>query len=289
MDKKNTGKSLRKYYKREVNLFFTHLKNARSTPNENNIHQMRVDIKRLKAIFQLIDMISPKEKFEKNFGQYLGEIFKRAGNIRETQVNKDCLSQFKFPAEIEKTYKEYLRSRQKCFINKFKKTLKKFEPDVLLRSISMVKELSDPIDVKQIKKAGINYIQHEVTRIKELISCLPNDAVIHKIRMRLKSLDAIISLLNKILPSPELEKVLSNLKKYGTSIGDWHDRVVVLISLEKFFIKSEAIAGNKLISFIKHLNGIKSKNDLFYKKMKEGLSPVLRALQVIDLESFPGT
>src|ERR1035437_5541649 len=60
---KNTGyeKYLSRYYKREAALFLSDLNKAKLFPNEKNIHQLRVDIKRMRAVFSLLEMLFPKK------------------------------------------------------------------------------------------------------------------------------------------------------------------------------------------------------------------------------------
>jgi len=71
-------------------------------------------------------------------------------------------------------------------------------------------------------------------------------------------------------------------KESGTMIGNWHDKIILVNSLEQLFVKSESINGEKLLSLIKLCNKIKKENISFFKKIKSQLVPILMTIQTTD-------
>jgi CHAD domain-containing protein len=268
MKNKASTNYLTEYYESEVDSFLVRLYKSKISPDEKNIHQLRVDIKRIKAVFQLLEIIVPK-KLDLTFNvKAFKKLFKNAGKVREIQVNRTCFSKYKFSEEITDKYKQFLKNREELFRKRFKKTAKNFERDSLKSSKIKIKKIWGKLNDKKIWIECVSFIKGETQKIEQLLSLGNNPAIIHRMRMHIKSLHTIVSLLHKIKPTKEFEKILLLIKQNDILIGDWHDRQVLIDSIERSFIKNENINENKLPALIKTLNKIEEENKFFFKRLK---------------------
>ncbi|MGP8214511.1 MAG: CHAD domain-containing protein [Bacteroidia bacterium] len=278
MKNDNLGKHLSKYYKKELTLFSKHLDSAKALPDEKNIHQLRVDIKRLRAIFRLLEMLFPKKFNAGKHSAVLKPVFKSAGEFREIQVNLAYLSQYKLPLHADKLYKQFLRKTERKILKKFKKTVGDFDMAGSDKAKNEIKKLCNATRGEKIRENCLLFIQKEAVRIENLSMAGDNPVIIHKIRMHLKSLDAIVSLFYKMNPDKKLNELLSHIKQSGEMIGTWHDKIMLVKSLEIFLIKFENLKSADLMALIKLLNKIKTEQQFFFLKMNKGIIPILKTV-----------
>lgn len=281
MKNKGSGKYLFKYYKKETDLFLEHLDKAKYFPDEKNIHQLRVDIKRIRTVFQLIEMLFPKKLKAKNQYTVFKKIFSRAGEVREAQVNHICFTQYKLPASIYKQYFQFLKRKEKNFKKKFKNSIDRFEIGQLEKSKVKIKRLCKSITEKKIKYECQLFIKGEIHKIEMLLAVGNNSSIVHKIRIHLKAIEAVGDLYYQLNPDKELKKSLTLIKENGTFLGNWHDKIILINSLEVFFMNTVNIKGNKLFLLNELLNKINKENQLFLKSFRGKIKSLFKLVKGI--------
>jgi CHAD domain-containing protein len=279
MKEKNTAYHLSNYYSDEVDLFLKHLIRVKTQPNEKTIHELRVEIKKLRAVFQLIEVIAKKEFKIKPSENSLNDLFDTAGKIREIQINQICFSKFKFTKEINDKYKKFLLNREEELRGVLKKSINDFDKSVLINSKNKIKKITGDLNNKKIWDVCLFYMKDKTLKIENLLSAGNNPLIIHKIRIQLKSIHTIASLLQKINPTQKNEKTLQVIKQTGSLIGNWHDNLVLINSLERYFIKKENVSEDKLPAFLKSINIIEAENNLIVKKAIQKLNKVIITLK----------
>src|SRR4051812_14325383 len=100
-----TQKALRKYFKKHSDTIHVLLKKSPNLYSEEDFHKLRVEIKKVHALFSMLDKCSPGFEKKKLFKSYK-KIFTNAGKIRELQLTMNILG------EIDKKslLKNYFRS-----------------------------------------------------------------------------------------------------------------------------------------------------------------------------------
>jgi CHAD domain-containing protein len=275
MEEKKIKDQLNHFYTNEVDLFLERLISVKTQPNEKTIHELRVEIKKLRSVFQLLDVIAKKEINIKQCANSLNDLFDTAGKIREIQVNQICFTKFKFPQEINDKYKKFLLNRENELGNRLKKTINHFDRLVLINSKKQIKKLTGDLNNKKMWDACLFYLKDKTLKIKNLLLAGNNPLIIHKIRIQLKSIHTIASFLQKIDPSQKNEKTLQLIKQTGTLIGNWHDNLVLINSLERYFIKKENVPENKLPLLLRSINKIELENKLILRTAKVKLKKVV--------------
>lgn len=275
MKEKNAAYHLSNYYTNEVDLFLEHLISVKTKPTEKTIHELRVEIKKLRSVFQLFEVIAKKEINIKQFVNSLKDLFDTAGKIREIQVNQICFTKFKFPKEINDKYKKFLLNREVELKDNLKKTINNFDKSVLINSKKQIKKITSSLYNKKMWDACLFFMKDKTLKIENLLLAGNNPLIIHKIRIQLKSLHTIASFLHKINPVQKNEKTLELIKQTGTLIGNWHDNLVLINSLERYFIKKENVPENKLPLFLRSINKIELENKLILRTAKVKLNKVV--------------
>lgn len=201
----------------------SHYIKIRKGHEEEAIHQLRVSLKKINAVFQLVAFVAPQSfKAKLAFGP-LKEIFKLSGAVRDLQIAHQVLCQYQI-AEKENIQKSLndelvLAIGQLVEWKKRNPREKLFVPAVAstqhLKSISQTRWL----------KGMVGYIDHLFQNIKLLMSSKRKDKW-HQVRILLKRIRFVIDwafIMKKEFISPEEYK---SIRLLGDLLGDWHDRVI---------------------------------------------------------------
>src|SRR5688572_13084863 len=103
-------KALKKYVDNRVSVISSLLNQPRQSFNQSFFHELRVEIKKLDAAFDLINFCSKKFK-KKNMFEPFDKIFDQAGNVRDLQVEKTLMKKHFFLNAL-KDYRSDLRSQE---------------------------------------------------------------------------------------------------------------------------------------------------------------------------------
>jgi len=116
---------LEKYLSQRIKNLFNHLHDFELKGDEVSLHDLRVEIKKLRVIIKFLRDVYPKQKLKKP-AHTLRAIFQTAGEIREMQVIQQWLQKNNFTI-IEQTY--YPSEKLKDLINDFRETSDKIKND----------------------------------------------------------------------------------------------------------------------------------------------------------------
>ncbi|HWB25788.1 MAG TPA: CHAD domain-containing protein [Chitinophagaceae bacterium] len=93
---------LEKYFAQRVKNLFNNLHDFELNGDDVSLHDLRVEMKKLRSIIKFFKQVYPKQKVKKP-AHILHAIFQQAGEIREYQILQQWLQKNQFNA-IEKTY-----------------------------------------------------------------------------------------------------------------------------------------------------------------------------------------
>lgn len=182
--------------------------------NSKHLHQIRVNIKKIKAVLSYVGyVVDKKYKINK-----IKKLFHKAGEIREIQLNIKLLEGLKNPPDTiilklrikEKFLNEIFTSN----ISNYLKNIKKIRNEISLPTMTAKK--------RSIKK----YIKKEIKKAERKIT--GNDRTnMHKLRKRLKKIMYIYKAL-----SEKVNKIFILDSEYINQLqekaGEWHDSYAAL-------------------------------------------------------------
>lgn len=211
-------KDREKYFRKSAAVIDRSLKEFRETGDPEELHKLRVEIKKIKAML-LLAQHSFNEKMLPEEFQPLKKIFKKAGKIRDADVNAGLLAEHhvkdrKIKAALKKTLKE----KGKNFIKKtgdYREIAEKQEK-ILLESLA---GLADE-KIRQL-------FHKELRLLSDKSHSRLGTLQLHECRKKIKSLLYAF----ETLPRITAQKIRLNkfyLKKLEETIGAWHDVVIVI-------------------------------------------------------------
>ena len=202
----------------QIERYLTHYKEF-NIPED--LHQFRVEVKKLNALYQLLNYTSTDFNKKKEFKLHR-KIFQRSGEIRDDDVRQELNKNKSLSKDILLRHQkdiENFNKRISGYIRKLKKSR-----NALIIAGSMLQK-------KQLKY----YLEKRKKKIKKLFQKTNYQKQLHKIRKMCKEL----IYLSRLYTHKETN-AFANLDKLQEHIGKWHN--------EQLLIKSKDIKNNSFIS-----------------------------------------
>lgn len=233
-----SGKHLYQFYKEKEEVFHKNFKVINSEPTFHSIHDFRVSIKRIKAIFRLLDMISFEFNSKIQFKPYRS-VFKPAGNIREVQVNRNTIKLYKLTPETKSSFTKYCDKKEGKSQLRLIEKLSLFDYDLAKNTKKLIKDSCKEISEDEVRMKTDFFIRERIEAIEKIASNSPDELSVHQARINLKEISAVIMLLKKMELQGFDKDILHKIKKTEDKLGDWHDKVVLELFIEKFQKKAK--------------------------------------------------
>jgi CHAD domain-containing protein len=196
----------------------------------DNIHDFRVEIKKLKALLRLFSFRMPADSSFR-FPKPLNKLYKSLGLLREWQIQKHNIAK----AADELHYTETL-----TYVNKINGKTDICKRRVM-QKISKLPDLKK--NMEQIKnncpselspKSIVEFIQSKMHAVQlVLLNGEFDDKYMHDMRKKIKDVQYILSGSEKTNETNEASSRLQSIQKVSGQLGDYHDMSVSLLQLKK--------------------------------------------------------
>ncbi len=235
-------KRFEKFTEHQTNALIKHLKKYRRNRQPELLHQIRVDIKKIKAILHVVNDRKKGFKAHENFIPFR-KIFRKADHIREPDVLKQMLKRYRL-GEI--TDDGAFDSR--------KDSAKAFESNIpqFVRIVKSRAKKLEAVSNKVHRDDLAKYLRRKKQELKPQLHPRPKMIIIHKVRKAVKE----IIYLSKIHDTLN-GKDAKFYDKVQDTIGQFHDKQVLLSLIknkkdetsitQREVIKAESLSDKKEI------------------------------------------
>lgn len=215
-------KALTKYLKSRKDAIHSLLLKPSWTYSAFTFHKLRVEIKRLNALFELINYCKRDFKRKKSFEPFK-KIFVQAGKVRELQVEALMLKNF-FNNNLLKDYRDSLKKQGVVEQQKFFSIIDLNFTEMVRRKFHEITPFISEVNKKKINA----YIDWQRANIEKLLNqkTLQTEQL-HILRKRLKSFYYNLESLGLHKKPHQKNDILSAL------LGEWHDCQVIIRHLNK--------------------------------------------------------
>ncbi len=202
------------------------LEQCRKIITPHGLHHIRIEIKKLKAIYRLLDSNLPSFNYSARI-RPLRKIFRKAASIRNSDVMDELYIKYKI-IRPKKSRGEMIQLNNSS-IAAFRKNV----PEYLNTIPKQEKKL-----VKYLKKLNSVKVKTHFLKLEEKLSAkflLPfKEERLHPIRKKCKEI-ITLSRIVAIAKSRERIKIYDKLQD---SIGHWHDKQILIASLQEDEVKT---------------------------------------------------
>jgi CHAD domain-containing protein len=224
---------LRGCYKDRYEVIEKNFVASRSTLSADAIHDMRVEIKRLRAFYRLVGHLDSsfiaKEHFRK-----IRKLFRAAGKVRDVQVQKELFADISQKHKIEgKDYLASLEQREQSTGKAYRKAASKFNIQLILTNYDRIEAAvvgCNATDIRHAIRTRINELLCMSSEKKDSHNLALDD--LHQIRINTKEARYTLEVLLRCFECEERIRALNNLlRNVHRALGRWHDNVIGLETL----------------------------------------------------------
>jgi CHAD domain-containing protein len=253
LKKKVIGEFLFQFYRKRASSFLAGIYKSTITGESEDIHRLRVDVKKIYALYSLFELIQP-DLFKKKvrYNLFIG-LFRLAGRIREIQVHQIFLSKPKFRKTDLSSFIVFLKDQESQASRDFLLAIKDFNVKELKSAEKDIRKICSDIPARKLSVKSEEFIRGKAKKIQGLLTEETGKEKVHKIRKHLKAMSTVSSLIFTVKPDEKLEKVITGLNKSEVMIGEWHDKVVLSDTIDQF-IKTLPDASDDSLLPLKSLN-----------------------------------
>jgi CHAD domain-containing protein len=220
----DTGNELKKYFEKRIDVLDRILKNPVRRYKPEQLHQLRVEIKKIRALFEMLEKTTPQFHHKRSAAPF-EMIYSQAGRIRTVQVEENMMK------KMGKTrFNRSFLSHLKVIKSEEKIIFSKFNNNTLAGGIHQVSTRIFPLLMNADEKKIKSYIRKKGKKIEGLLEKKkidPKDG--HELRKEIKAwyyLAKSLDMYNK--------KLYSDINKIQDLLGTWHDWRMLKKDLEKW-------------------------------------------------------
>lgn len=200
------------------------------------IHEMRVDIKRLRACLLLVDTILAQNRSEEILPR-LKRLFKRAGNVRHYQLEMEITRRHMEDSGLKLDwYYNLLKAEELRHRRRFADLCDDFDLSFVGRGVRKIGRTFDPIandDTALLIRQHFEQLLRNLQAIT--LDSKSESAHFHAVRILSKQTRYVLEVLRKFRAGDNhLESLDKHLLGLHQALGAWHDFDVAVIDLECF-------------------------------------------------------
>jgi CHAD domain-containing protein len=211
-----------------------------------SVHRFRTYSRRVETL--LGELVPQPARNEKKLVKLLARLRKKAGRVRDLDIQIAALRSLKIPQEPGRK-SQLMRALAEDRVEREKKLLKTFDGDAVREVRKRLKRARnrvqipanvDPLGLATQKLAQLNMNHRAVT-----------DEVLHEYRIAGKTARYLAELAAN---RAEAEKFLAPIKRMQDVLGDWHDWLQLTQKAEKLF---KSVNGSPLVAALRNVSRAK--------------------------------
>jgi len=212
-------------------------------PESEIVHQLRVSIKRLRAVLQFMGQVVGNEDISaKKQLKSLRKLFKIAGGIRDVHVQQKLIPEYETSMNLQfGLYLKHLEKLEKQSIKNFYSFIEEAKP---IHKLTSGRELIEKslalLTPGEIRLRAEQLLASRCNHLRQMLGDRPDDKKLHEMRTIIKQMRYVMSVMRKNAPDSAEEPVwLANLTEAEVLLGKWHDMVVGIALLKDFREKTD--------------------------------------------------
>lgn len=269
------AKTIDKLFEKYLNKFEKEFLRAINTDDEEAIHDLRVSIKKIRALFLFLREAGIADV--KSDYKYLGklkDIFKKAGKLREFHIHKNLLEEYQQrTGEDFTSLAQYIAEQEKEARQAYHELMPGLQFRKLYQTADQLHKAIEGISPKKLNKKLYHFIKTRVDECHGFMFEPHYENHLHQIRKYLKHIRFIVGQrIGNIHEKFENDIDFKETKKVEDILGKWHDRDEFRKLLDEFYGQLDEARQNEVY---KTYNTFKNEVDKDIREDVKKLRPEL--------------
>jgi CHAD domain-containing protein len=271
-------KGIVEYFQQQAQEVAENLPKVRDHLDEDGIHDLRVGIKKIKSVFELMDYCQQQEQLIENWFPAYHSLFKAAGNIRDLQVEKQLVQKYQNQLKtILVSFTERIEEEIANNEEPLQEEAQKFDAGQLDEDYENLKELIGTMSETMFAYRAMHYARQRFKKVYKHSKKAHKTKKLHKSRTHMKKGFYVTGLLVKYAEVKELDKLTNEASDLASDIGDWHDRFVLLEHVKDYINQKDGLGNLKPYHLL--LDTLKQEHKEFMKSGKDKLKDLLSVVK----------
>lgn len=258
--------SIHEYYLHQHRNIETYLLLCLIHPEVELVHELRLCIKKLRAFHKLAEHLCLNgNDGHTHIKRRVRQLYKVAGRLRDTQVQIQMLTVFEEQTGIEyPEFSKWLHKREQKQISRFSKKPQQIVPQATEQSThqKIGDLLAQANDETILNGAGI-VLFDLYSASRDLAAGNINSQSLHRIRTITKRMKYIYNIMAHSYPDFKFNEIsVDALREIEVKAGHWHDNLVRVELLTRFFEKLKSSDETERFKYQKFLNACKAELDI---------------------------
>lgn len=273
--KLNSRKYLIEFFRENESHLIRHIKGASEIQSEENIHEIRVAIKKIRAFYKIIYRLTDNKFSEESKNKIFKKLFKNTGKLRDMQIKLNILENVPSSAKLT-FFRDSLKKDEESIRHKIKNSLDKFNITEFVEMASNIESELPSFEKRKVKSELVKFILNSTLLIRKYIHSKHSNEKIHNIRKLLKEVHSASEILYMLNPVQHLKKFLKLIKDIEVKLGKWHDNIILLDSIYEY---ENTEKGKKNSELVKLETFLKNKNLLLIDDLIPEIEMLLNGIK----------
>ncbi len=239
----NIRQLLINFYLEHSSLLGTYTESCRESASKGSVHKLRIALKNLKGLVVLLHYLDPEHQGRPELPANLKKLFSISGELRDIQVLEASLILEEQELDTKFTgIRRIFIEEKKEILERLAEVLNELHYWMETAAIEeyLYKVLGNYEDEHEISARSLKYIQRSWGKIRSLIAKEHTEDNLHKIRIRNRNLNAVLSVVQTSHCMPGLFPFHpQDLIQFQRLLGKWHDVAVFRNKVKNYAGKTE--------------------------------------------------
>lgn len=226
--------------------------------DEEAVHDLRVSIRRLLALLNLLQWVAPGLRRRKKLHRRLKRQLDGLGALRDTQVTLAAVKSLNKPLAGKQLFCAYLLKQEHSQQHDSRRYLQEFPAGKVSRQLRKMRKKLGKQSVGVDGGKGLHRaVEAAYARVlaRHRLVQRENTASIHRVRVAFKRFRYTVEVVQMLVPVFPT-KTLQAMRQYQTLLGNIQDAGVMLASLGDFSARSEAVEAAPLVRHMRQQHGL---------------------------------
>ena len=246
------------------------------------IHNLRVEIKRMRALYKLLDYTLPSFT-HKPSAQSLRDLFRAAGKLRDTDIFQAATLPHLKRLDLREYFNQ-LKHDELQYRDDFQEVASDFSDRVLGKSRQQISSALTIITENRMRKRMRKRIRRLDEKLRKLMQA--NDAAsdhLHAVRKISKELKYSLDLWQKCFGAGRtVARAANELKKTYGFLGEWHDIMLALASVGDFLKPKNRVGLADPFAYEKFQFDLRGGAAQLLKSYERGKGPLENSLERLN-------